>query len=189
MKTSLKLFTFKTVTNLFSRNFWSDFKKLENDATWHIELNSGHKQPFDKCSVSTFRKVKLCFNPHTSSRGFMIVVQGERTWFSVITSHSCGQQSIVKIRLKSFHLWSFPKVSTFSVNVRKLCWQISNLTVFENHPKSRILQHCERSEFKKRGNRPCIVFKVGRVLVKLSFWMGEFWQTKTKIKGANVGIY
>ena len=135
MKTSLKLFTFKTVTNLFSRNFWSDFKKLENDATWHIELNSGHKQPFDKCSVSTFRKVKLCFNPHTSSRGFMIVVQGERTWFSVITSHSCGQQSIVKIRLKSFHLWSFPKVSTFSVNVRKLCWQISNLTVFENHPK------------------------------------------------------
>jgi len=132
MKTSLKLFTFKTVTNLFSRNFWSDFKKLENDATWHIELNSGHKQPFDKCSVSTFRKVKLCFNPHTSSRGFMILVQGERTWFSVITSHSCGQQSIVKIRLKSFHLWSFPKVSTFSVNVRKLCWQISNLTVFEN---------------------------------------------------------
>ena len=39
------------------------------------------------------------------------------TWFSVITSHSSGQQSIVKIRLKSFHLWSFPKVSTFSVVV------------------------------------------------------------------------
>ena len=42
--------------------------------------------------------------------------------------------------------------------------------VFENHSRSRIfpiLQHCEKASFK---NRPCFVYKMGRVLVKVSCW-------------------